>query len=189
MNLDEATQLVVTAGALFPSWWLKLDKRTQEVTFAAWASMLEDIAPADGMAALKRHAATNKWPPTVAEIRSIVAESQHGRRRSGIDAWGDVRAAVSRDGRYRTPTFADPIVARVVESLGWVEICDSEDETVTRAHFAKAYDTIAVGAAEDRSVASLPGAARPALGGATHSAGDLVGDFAATMRALPGARK
>jgi hypothetical protein len=44
-----------------------------------------------------------------------------------------------------------------------VSICASEDEMVTRAHFARAYDALALGAAEDRAVADLPGVARPAL--------------------------
>lgn len=175
MNLDDATVLVTTAGVLYPAWWIKLDRRTQEATFAAWASMLEDIDIGPALAALKRHAATNKWPPSVAEIRAIVAESIHGRRRSGLDAWGDVKAAISRDGRYRSPTFADPLVARAVEAIGWHAICDSEDEMVERAHFAKAYDALAIGAAEDATVATLPGVARPALPGPI---GALVGDVA-----------
>ena len=177
MNLDDATMLVTTAGVLYPSWWLKLDRRTQDATFAAWASMLEDIELAPALAALKRHAATNKWPPSVAEIRAIVAEATVGRRRSGVDAWGDVKAAISRDGRYRTPRFADPLAARAVEAIGWVAICDSEDEMVERAHFARAYDALAVGAAEDATVATLPGVSRPALPGASPAAA-LVGDVA-----------
>lgn len=163
MNLAEATQLVTTAGVLYPAAWSKFDAPTQRATFAAWASMLEDVPLLAALSALKRHAATNKWFPSVAEIRAVVAESTHGRRRSGIDAWGDVRAAVGRDGRNRTPKFSDPLVARVVASIGWVSICDSEDEMVERAHFAKAYDALALGAAEDRAVADLPGVARPAL--------------------------
>ena len=43
------------------------------------------------------------------------------------------------------------------------------DEMVERAHFAKAYDALAIGAAEDRTVATLPGVARPALPGSNRS--------------------
>lgn len=155
-------------------------------TMDLWAAVLGDLDYAATKAALLRHIATSQFFPTVAEIRAIVAESTHGRRRAGLDAWGDVKAAISRDGRYRTPTFADPIVARVVEAIGWLAICDSEDEMVTRAHFGRAYDALAEGAAEDRAVASLPGVARPALPG---GAASLVGDVADRLRLLDGGRK
>lgn len=188
MNLDEATQLVTTAGVLYPAWWLKLDKRTQEATFAAWASMLEDVEPRAGLAALKRHAATNKWPPSIAEIRAIVAESQHGRARTGAQAWEDVRRAIGSVGRNRAPTFTDPVTALVVNGLGWVELCNSENATADRARFIDAYEQHARRAAEDRSVASLPGVARPALPDAA-PVSSLVGDVAAKLRALPGGRR
>ncbi len=188
MNLDDATQLVTTAGILYPAWWLKLDRRTQEATFAAWSSMLEDVPLAAGLAALKRHAATNKWPPSVAEIRAIVAESTHGRRRAGADAWGDVA-------EMRRPTlahrgygvddpppfeaFADPLVAHCVARLGWRELGNAPADDITaRSQFQRLYDSLAASAAEDRAVASLPGVARPALPGGASPASALVGDLA-----------
>lgn len=148
-------------------------------TMDLWAAVLGDLDHDATKAALLRHIATSEFFPTVAELRRIVAESTVGRRRSGLDAWGDVKAAISRDGRYRTPRFADPLVARAVDAIGWVAICDSEDEMVERAHFARAYDAMAVHAAEDATVATLPGVAKPALpGGAAPAAAMLVGDLA-----------
>lgn len=182
MNLDETTQLVTTAGMLYPAWWSKLDKLAQAATFAAWTSMLEDMPLDVGLAALKRHAATNKWPPSVAEIRAIATEAVVGRRRSGLDAWGDVRKAIGRwglpgiDGKGTAPQFADELVARVVASMHWPSICNSTNEVADRAHFAKAYDALAVGAAEDATVHSLPGVARPKLPDGSPAA--LVGDLA-----------
>jgi hypothetical protein len=143
-------------------------------TMDLWAVVLADLDYPPAHAALLRHIATSAFFPTVAELRAIVAESTVGRRRSGIDAWRDVKAAIGSTGRYRTPSFTDPLVARCVEAIGWLAICDSEDEMVERAHFAKAYDALAVGAAEDATVATLAGVARPALpGGASALAGDL----------------
>lgn len=163
-----AYQHVRTVGAM--------TAKERGATMDLWGAVLGDLDYSDANAALLRHIATSEFFPTVAELRRIVAASQHGRRRPGIDAWGDVKAAISRDGRYRTPRFDDPLVARVVESIGWVTICDSEDEMVERAHFARAYDALAVGAAEDHTVATLPGVARPALPGAGAAA--LVGQVA-----------
>jgi hypothetical protein len=128
-----------------------------------WGAVLGDLDYATVHAALLRHVGTSEFFPTVAELRRIASEATTGRARTGLDAWGEVKRAIGAVGRYRQPAFADPLVARCVEAIGWVAICDSEDEMVERAHFVRAYDAMAGKAAEDRSVASLPGVARPAL--------------------------
>lgn len=176
MTPAEAAKLVTIALANYPTPASFLGEDAVAGMASGWAMVLVDIDYADGQAALVRYMATEPDKlPGPGHLRRIVSESVHGRRRSGLDAWGDVKAAISADGRYRTPRFADPLVARAVEAIGWVAICDSEDEMVERAHFARAYDALAVAAAEDRSVASLPGVARPALPGGI---GSLLGDVA-----------
>lgn len=152
-----AYQHIRTVGAM--------TAKERGATMDLWAIVFADLDYEATNAALLRHIATSEFFPTPAELRRIVAESLNGRRRSGIDVWGDVLREVGRTGRYGSPQFADPIVARVVASIGWRAICDSEDEMVERAHFAKAYDALAIGAAEDATVATLPGVARPALPG------------------------
>lgn len=164
MTPAETAKLYTTALVAYPSQAAKLDKGTQAAAIRLWSELLADLDYADAYAALKRHiAAGSEWMPSIAELRRIASEARHGRARTGLDAWGDVKREVGRTGRYRQPAFADPLVARCVEAIGWVAICDSEDEMVERAHFVRAYDAMASRSAEDRSVASLPGVARPAL--------------------------
>lgn len=181
MTDTEAAKLVTVAVSACPTQGGKMAREQIRDMAMAWAMLLEDIDYADGAAALKRWLATSHWLPAPSQLRAIVAESRHGRRRSGVDAWGDVLAAVHRDGRNRVPVFDDPIVARVVDRMGWVRLCDSEDATADRARFASAYDRLAAEAAEDATVATLPGVARPALPERT-GAHHLV---AAVTRALP----
>ena len=183
MTPAQTAKLVTVALAAYPTPASFLGPDAVEDMTSAWHMVLVDLEYADAQAALARYMATvTDKIPSPGHIRQIVSESKIGRRRSGLDAWGDVKRAISADGRYRTPRFADPLVARAVDAIGWAAICDSEDEMVERAHFARAYDALAVSAAEDATVATLPGVARPALPGSPVA---FVGDL---TRRLTGGR-
>lgn len=181
MTEAEAEMAITMALAVLPQHARNLDAAAIAATAKGWAWILDDLDASTVLAALKRRLATSKWLPTPAEIRAIVDEERHGRRRPGGDAWGDVLAEVSRTGRYRVPQFADPIVARAAVALKWVELCDSENTTADRARFIDLYDALATSAAEDRSVATLSGVSRPAL--PPGAAAELVG---ITVRRLTG---
>jgi hypothetical protein len=181
MTESEARKLVAVAVAACPTQGGKMGRDQIADMGTAWTMLLEDIDYADGSAALKRWLATSHWLPAPAQIRTIVSEAKHGRRRPGGDAWGDVLSEVGRTGRYRSPKFADPVVARAVDALGWVNICDSENQHADRARFVELYDRLAAMVAEDQSVGSLPGVARPALPERTGETS--LG--AAVLRALP----
>lgn len=172
MTALEARRLVAVAVASCPTQGGKLDRAQLKDMGDAWAALLADITYADASAALKRYLATSHWLPAPAQLRAIVSEAQHGRRRPGGDAWGDVLGAVGRYGRDRRPTFVDELVGRCVDALGWRELCDSENQTADRARFIELYDRIATEAAQDRSVATLPGVARPALIGPSGRVGE-----------------
>lgn len=181
MTESEARKLVAVAVAACPTQGGRMAKEQIADMGTAWAMLLEDISYHDGSAALKRWLATSHWLPALSQLRAIVSEAKHGRRRPGGDAWGDVLAEVGRTGRYRPPRFVDPVTTRAVDALGWVQICDSENAIADRARFVELYDRLAASAAEDASVASLPGISRPALSERTGST--QLG--AAILRALP----
>lgn len=176
MNAKEAAKLVAVALAAYPTPAGFLGAPAVEAMMTAWAMVLVDLAYADCSAALARYIATAPDKiPSPGHIRRIVSEASVGRRRTGADAWGDVLRQIGLTGRYRQPSFNDPIAAAVVASLGWRELCDSENATADRARFIDDYDKRSASHAEDASVATLPGVARPALPAA---AGALVGDVA-----------
>ena len=143
MTEAEAEQAITMALAVLPQHARSLDAAAISATAKGWAWILDDIESRDVLGALKRHLATSKWLPTPAEIRTIVDEAAHGRRRNGGDAWGDVRREIGRAGRYRAPRFDDAITALAVSRLGWVELCDSENAVADRARFIELYDRLA----------------------------------------------
>ena len=111
-------------------------------TFAVYDRLLSDIPPADLQAVVDQCIAECKFLPTVAEIR----ERYHALTRTmgtltAGDAWGQVKAEIRRIGSWGTPAFADPVIAKVVRNMGWLELCTSESpEGVDRAQFERAYN-------------------------------------------------
>lgn len=136
MTASEAAKLVAVLLAAFPN------ARTTPQTSAAYEDMLSDLDYRAANAAVRRLVASCKFLPTIAEIRSACAELEHGTRRAGGEAWGDVLQAVSRFGYYRTPAFDDPVTARCVAALGWQNICLSENQAADRARFIEMYDQV-----------------------------------------------
>ena len=47
------------------------------------------------------------------------------------------------------PEFSSPVIAKVVRSLGWNELCSSENEIADRARFLQAFETEARRAHQD----------------------------------------
>lgn len=106
-----------------------------------------------------------RFLPTIAEIRAAERDLRLGQRRAGMEAWGDVVGAIGAVGSYRSPTFADPLVARVVRCMGWRELCLGDNESALRARFIEAYDAITDRELREEAVAEPLRLAAPAARG------------------------
>jgi hypothetical protein len=115
--------------------------------------------------------------PTIAKIRATAVDLQHGRRRPGGDAWGDVIAMIKRHGARKSPGidffFADVLVARAMDQMNWKELCLSTNQVADRARFIELYDEYAIGVRALAQVA--PGATHPALPATTGAAQRTLG--------------
>lgn len=112
-----------------------------------YAELLADLAPEELERACWRLCQTGgRFLPTVAEIRSAVAEARCALPAAEL-AWREVLAAVGRYGRDRRPEWSSPAIAEAVEAVGWRDICLSTTIGVERAHFLRAY-----GAARGRAI-------------------------------------
>lgn len=163
MTRADAAEIVAMLTAAFP------DARWSDATCQLYEQAILDLDVQVARAATLRLIATSRFRPTVAELRDAAADVAVGERRRGADAWGDVVQAIRRFGSYRTPVFDDPITARVVEALGWRNLCLSESpEASDRARFIELYEAFSESAR--RELVSTPGriqqaAQLPARGG------------------------
>ena len=147
-EFDRVWQALVAA---YPMWVKELGAGQLEKTFEVYEKLLCVMPGRILEAAAYYHIETSKWFPTIGELRSEAMALVTKPRRTGIEAWGDVvdamqsggvRIMASGDGYY-PPEWNDPITAKVVLAMGWLNLCHSETMMADRAHFIHAYDTIA----------------------------------------------
>jgi hypothetical protein len=122
-----------------------------EQTLKVYVQMLADI-PLDVLDAVIEQAVTEcKFFPSLAELRRVylALTSDLTHRPASFEAWGAVLAEFGRTGSYGEPQFADPLVARCVEIVGWRQLCLSENQVADRAHFVRVYEQLQRRAEDD----------------------------------------
>ena len=111
-----------------------------------WYRELNDIPYPVAEAALRKWVATNKWSPSIAEIRELTTTIQYGDQLTWGEAWEKALNAVKRYGSYgkeKALDSLDPLTRRCVENIGYLDLCMSENIMVERAHFQKIFEVYA----------------------------------------------
>jgi hypothetical protein len=137
MTKTEAAKLVAVIQALWPR------PPITDRTSLAYEGNLSDLDFELCQVALSRLAKTSRWLPTVADIRSVACDVEHGPARLGAEAWGDVLAEIRRVGTYGLPRFADPVTVECVRALDWRGLCLGTNESADRARFVELYEGLA----------------------------------------------
>lgn len=114
-------------------------------TFAVYLEVMED-APTDELHAVVMQCIreSNGFPPSAGDLLE-----RWRKMRSGVtpdkaqEGWASVQKAILGVGMWGTPSFKDPIVKRVVDAFGWLNLCMSENQMADRAQFVKFYEAFA----------------------------------------------
>ena len=111
-----------------------------------WYEELKDLSYEAAAASLRVHVSTEKWPPTIAEIRAnattIVSADNNDQ---WSQAWECAKKAIKRYGYYQETEgleSVDPLTRTVIKRLGWKELCVSENEMADRANFRDIYKEV-----------------------------------------------
>lgn len=121
-----------------------------------WFRQLQDIPYNVAESALNAWVATNKWSPSVADIREITVDVCHGEAPDWSEAWDKVLMAVRKYGMYQIVEAMDSfdnITRQCVERLGFRNICMSENVAVDRANFRTIYENCV---RQERKEAQIP---------------------------------
>lgn len=113
---------------------------------ALWYRELQDIPMPVAEAALRKWVSTNKWSPSIAELRETAASVQNGDIPDWGESWEKVCKAIRQYGYYeqrKAMESLDPLTRQCVERLGFVNLCMSENPTADRANFRQCYEIIA----------------------------------------------
>jgi len=123
--------------------------------FNMWYALMGDL-PYDVCAvAIKKYMLTNKFPPTVAEIRELATNVVNGDPLTWGESWERALAAVRKYGSYNkldALNSLDPLTRKCVESIGYMELCMSENIMVERAHFQKVFEVFAKREQTDKQI-------------------------------------
>lgn len=114
--------------------------------FKVWYRLLEDLDYTVAQAAIQKYILTNKFPPTVADIREYVVSVQAGEKRSWSDGWEEVMKAIRHFGIWREEEALksmSELTRNVVRRLGFRNLCMSENVTADRANFRAIYEQMA----------------------------------------------
>jgi hypothetical protein len=122
-----------------------------------WAEYLSDVDTNTAIAAIKRLIATNKFPPTIAEVRENLAAVMYDAIPDVGDAWREVNQAIHLYGYYceaeAIASMREHTRAAVI-SMGWKQLCttDNSNNMAERAHFLKIYEAIVKNVEQERLI-------------------------------------
>lgn len=145
----EMFKIITFIGISYPNYSAFADKVSAKNTAKVWSDMLGDIDLTLVEMAVKKYTATNKWPPSIAEIReSALKIVQPEQEYTAAEAWGEVVKAVGAYGFNRADealASLSPTTRKVAECVGFRTICMAEEDEVgvVRGQFLKMYSQIA----------------------------------------------
>lgn len=135
-----------TLAAAIRTYYPKENILPNEQAMELWFRELQDIPFQVAEAALRKWVSTNKWSPSIAEIREMAATVTNGEIQEWGEGWEKVLKAIRKYGMYNIgPALAslDPMTRQAVERVGFREICMSENISVERANFRMVYESLA----------------------------------------------
>lgn len=122
MTRSDAAKLMGIIVLAYPNYDKFKDENQVKATVDLWATMFsEDDAGIVGLA-VKKHIATNKWPPSVAELRELMLEMTAPDLIAPDQAWLAVSDFIKLHGEHLYGEPRDslpPLIARAVESIGY----------------------------------------------------------------------
>ena len=131
-----------------------------EQAMELWYNQLQDIPYNVATATLNKWVATEKWSPSIADIRQLATEVVSGTVNEWSDGWEQVETAIKRYGMYNEAEALesmDEITRQAVKRLGFKNLCLSESQMTDRANFRMIYEQVAE---RKKKEAQLPEALR-----------------------------
>lgn len=127
-----------------------------EQAMQLWFNQLQDIPYKVAEVTLNKWVATNKWSPSIADIREQAAGLTQGTAKDWGEAWREVLNAVHIYGSYQqreAMQSLDELTRQAVKRVGYMTICMSENIATERANFRMIYEQLEQ---RQKSEAQLP---------------------------------
>ena len=122
MTKKETISLFGILIAAYPNFDKFKDDNQVEGMVNMWASLFADDDGAIVSLAVKKHIMTSKWPPSIAEIREIIADITHPDLTPPDQAWSAVSDLLYSEGEHNHGEVhrkLPPLIAQTVDAIGW----------------------------------------------------------------------
>ena len=142
MNKEQFAVFAAALRTFYPREQLLPNDKAMEL----WYQQLKDIPYEIAEITLQRWVSTNRWSPSIADIREHAAMIRCGEKPLWSDGWEEVLKAIRYFGSYRETEALQsmsPITRQVVKRLGFRNLCMAEDIMADRANFRMIYEQIA----------------------------------------------
>ena len=117
-----------------------------EQAMELWYQRLSDIPAKVAEAALNTWVSTNKWSPSIADIRNEATKIMQGETPDWGEAWHNVNRVIKRYGSYNPKEALaelDDLTRECVKRLGYMDLCRTTDIVAARANFRMIYGQLA----------------------------------------------
>lgn len=142
MNSSEFALFAMALKTYYP----KENLLPNDQAMSLWYRQLEDIPYQIAELALNKWVATNKWSPSIADIRESATAVKTGEKPLWSDGWEEVLRAIRKYGSYRETEALQnmtDITRQAVKRLGFRNLCMSENPSADRANFRMIFEQIA----------------------------------------------
>ncbi len=139
MTREEFSKLAMFLKAAYEKDKFLASKESAEV----WYAILKDIPYQVAQEAAVRHVRTCKFPPAPSEIIEQAVNAVEPDQETWSSAWGSVQRAISCYGTWdeaAAMNSLDPLSRKIVQRLGFKNLCLSENMMADRANFRTIYE-------------------------------------------------
>lgn len=153
MTNEEFATFSMALKTYFPRETLLPNKQAMEL----WYRELQDIPYDVAVLALRKWVATQKWSPSIADIREQAASIVGGEAMTWGESWHNLQEAIRRFGSWNEREALeslDPLTRKCAEYIGFRELCISENVMADRAHYQKIFGTVLRREQMDRQLAA-----------------------------------
>lgn len=138
MTKQEFSKFAITLRTCYPKETILPNNDAMDT----WYGLLQDIPYEIASTGLQKWAMTNKWSPSIAEIREFSVEVKQGQQIDWSEGWQEVQKAIRHFGMYRPDEAMEsmnPLTQKVVRRLGFQNLCLSESQETDRANFRQIF--------------------------------------------------
>lgn len=142
MTRDEVKMVLATMAEVYSR---HLMPPVTELTVNVWLQMLQDVSYKSASAAVAGWLQTQKYPPTIADIRELAARTVVKENKSPEQAWSELMAAIQKYGHTEKEQAEKALDKSVLKIIGndWMYYCTLPIDQIPneKARFIRAYTT------------------------------------------------